>query len=133
MRINAESDIQRMREQLAEECTSSRRQIDNLRKALDDMRYKSEEAIRNLNIKNEELENMMDQMESLGQIITAKNEEIVDHKSTIATLEMKNRKLNDLVNKTIYGKTQDNIDKTINIFKRNPKLASDPRMQEIMY
>lgn len=72
-------------------------------------------------------------MESLGQIIEAKNEEIVDHKSTIATLEMKNRKLNDLVNKTIYGKTQDNIDKTINIFKRNPKLASDPRMQEIMY
>lgn len=49
-----------MREQLAEESTSSRREIDNLRKALDDMRYKSEEAIRNLNIKNEEIENMMD-------------------------------------------------------------------------
>jgi Holliday junction resolvase RusA-like endonuclease len=60
MRINSESDIQRLREQLADETSTSRKDIDNLRKALDDMRYKQEEAIRNLNIKNEEIENMMD-------------------------------------------------------------------------
>jgi hypothetical protein len=46
---------------------------------------------------------------------------------------MKNRKLNDVVNKAIYGQTQENIDKTINVFKKRPKLAGDPRMQELMY
>lgn len=36
---------------------------------------------------------------------------------------MKNRKLNDTVNKAIHGKTQDNIDKTMNVLTRR---AADP-------
>jgi len=40
--------------------SSSKKDIDNLRRALDDMKYKNEEAIRQINIKNEEIESMMD-------------------------------------------------------------------------
>ena len=67
------------------------------------MRYKQEESIRNVNVKNEEIESLMDQMDNLSLIIEQKEESIMDHKSSIATLEMKNRKLNDVVNKAIYG------------------------------
>lgn len=105
MRINAEGDISRLREQLADEISSSRKEIDNLRKALDDMRYKQEESIRNINVKNEEIEAMLDQLDNLSKIIERKEEHIVDLKSSIAQLEMKNRKLNDVVNKAIYGQT----------------------------
>jgi predicted nucleic acid-binding Zn-ribbon protein len=66
MRINAEGDIERLREQLADEMSSNKQEIDNLRRALDDMRYKQEEAIRQINIKNEEIESMMDQMDNLS-------------------------------------------------------------------
>jgi len=38
---------------------------------------------------------------------------------------MKNRKLNDVVNKAIYGKTQGNIDKTMSVFKKRPSFAGD--------
>jgi len=48
-------------------------------------------------------------------------------------MEMKNRKLNDVVNKAIYGQTQGNIDKTMTVFKRNPKMMGDERMQNLMH
>lgn len=133
MRVNAETDIQRLREQLAEEMSTSRREIDTLRKALDDMHFRSEEAIRAINVKNEEIEGLLDKIDNLGKIIEAKHEDIVDLRGNVAQLEMKNRKLNDVVNKVLYGQTEENINKTIDIFKKNPKLAKDPRMEEIMY
>jgi len=44
-------------------------------------------------------------MDNLSKIIDKKENDIIDAKSSIACLEMKNRKLNDVVNKAIYGKT----------------------------
>ena len=46
MRINSESDVARLREQLADHLSTSKVEIDNLRRALDDMRYKNEESCR---------------------------------------------------------------------------------------
>jgi hypothetical protein len=60
MRINSESDISRLREQLADQMSTSQQEVENLRRALDDLRYQNEEAIRQINIKNEEIESMMD-------------------------------------------------------------------------
>ena len=102
MRINAESDIARMREQLADEAGNALKEQENLRRALDTMRYNHEEAIRQINVKNEEIESLMNNMEKLSTIIETREHEIADHKSTIVQLEMKNRKLNETVNKTIY-------------------------------
>jgi len=48
---------------------------------------------------------MMDQMDNLGKVIERKEHVIADFKSTVVGLEMKNRKLNDVVNREIYGKT----------------------------
>lgn len=39
MRINAEADISRMREQLADQMSTSLKDVENLRRALDDMKY----------------------------------------------------------------------------------------------
>ena len=105
MRINSESDISRLREQLADQMSTSQQEIETLRKALDDLRYQNEEAIRQINIKNEEIESMMDQMDNLSKIIKRKEDDIVDQKTHVTQLEMKNRKLNDTVNKAIHGKT----------------------------
>ena len=46
MRINSESDISRLREQLADQMSSSSQEVETLRRALDDLRYQNEEAIR---------------------------------------------------------------------------------------
>lgn len=46
MRVNSEGDIARLREQLADAMATSNKEIENLRRALDDMRYQNEEAIR---------------------------------------------------------------------------------------
>lgn len=60
----------------------------------------------------------MDQMDNLGKIVEKKENYIADIKSEILLLEMKNRKLNETVNKAIYGTTQGNIDKTMDVLKR---------------
>jgi hypothetical protein len=61
---------------------------------------------------------MMDQMDNLGKLIEKKEWDIADLKSSICALEMKNRKLNETVNKAIYGQTQGNIDKTMEVLTR---------------
>jgi chromosome segregation ATPase len=123
MRVNSEGDIARLREQLADAMATSAKEVENLRRALDDMKYQNEESIRQINIKNEEIESMMDQMDNLGKIIEKKEWDIADHKASICHLEMKNRKLNETVNKAIYGKTQGNIDKTMDVLTRR---GTDP-------
>lgn len=60
----------------------------------------------------------MNQIDTLGQIIEQKDFEQSDLKADILQLEMKNRKLNEIVNKHIYQSTQDNIDKTMNVLKK---------------
>ena len=92
------------------------------------MKYKYEDAVRQINIKNEEIESMMDQMDNLGKVIERKEHVIADFKSTVVGLEMKNRKLNDVVNREIYGKTQGNIDKTRGVFSKRPDMAGDGRL-----
>lgn len=118
MRINGEGDISRLREQLADQMATSNKELENLRRALDDMKYQNEENLRQINIKNEEIECMMDQMDNLGKLIEKKEWDIADLKSSICALEMKNRKLNETVNKAIYGQTQGNIDKTMEVLTR---------------
>jgi hypothetical protein len=59
------------------------KEIDNLRRALDDMKYQNEEGIRQINLKNEEIESMMDQLDNMGKIIDKKENDIVDLKASI--------------------------------------------------
>jgi hypothetical protein len=44
-------------------------------------------------------------MDQLGKIIEKKDYGIADLNASVCCLEMKNRKLNETVNKAIYGKT----------------------------
>ena len=46
MRINGEGDISRLREQLADQMATSNKELENLRRALDDMKYQNEENLR---------------------------------------------------------------------------------------
>ena len=71
-------------------------------------------------------------MENLTAVIEKREDTITDLKGTVVDIEMKNRKMNDVLNKAIHGKTQANIDKTMNTFKKNPKMSGDPRMQSLM-
>lgn len=60
IRLNSEGDIQRLREQLADALSSSKQETDNLRRAVDNMKFANEESVRNVNLKNEEIENLME-------------------------------------------------------------------------
>ena len=64
-------------------------------------------------------------MDVLSKIIKKKEDDVVDCKSSITQLEMKNRSLNDHVNKHIHGKTNGNIDKTLEVLKRRG-INTDP-------
>ncbi len=64
-------------------------------------------------------------MDQLGKIIEKKDYEIADLNASVCCLEMKNRKLNETVNKAIYGKTQGNIDKTMDVLTRRG-VSQDP-------
>lgn len=57
-------------------------------------------------------------MDNLSMIIERKEHDIADLKANILQLEMKNRKLNETVNKAIHNQTQENIDKTMTVLKR---------------
>ena len=81
MRINSEGDISRLREQLADQMAQSKKEIDTLRRAIDDMKYTNEEQLRQINVKNEEIESMMDQMDNLSKIIGQKEDNGVDLKA----------------------------------------------------
>ena len=72
MRLNAEADISRLREQMADVLSTSKQETDCLKRAIEDMKLKYEEAVRNVNVKNEEIESMMDQMDNLSKIIENK-------------------------------------------------------------
>ena len=47
----------------------------------------------------------MDKMDNLSMIIERKEHDIADLKANILQLEMKNRKLNETVNKAIHNQT----------------------------
>jgi len=74
---------------------------------------------------------MMDQLDNLGRIIDKKENDIVDLKASIMQLEMKNRKLNETVNSAIYGKTQENIDKTMDVMKRRGTTMDHERIRKL--
>ena len=44
---------------------------------------------------------------------------------------MKNRKLNDTVNTAIYGKTQENIDKSMDVLKRRGTDVDHDRIRKL--
>jgi hypothetical protein len=46
MRTNSEGDIARLREQLADQKSTSHHDVENLRKALDEIKYQNEDFIR---------------------------------------------------------------------------------------
>ena len=81
------------------------------------MKFANEESVRNVNLKNEEIENLMEQLEVLGDLIEKKENMIADLNQNIMLLEMKNRKMSQLINEQIYGKTQGNIESTLDILK----------------
>lgn len=53
----------------------------------------------------------------LGDLIEKKENMIADLNQNIMLLEMKNRKMSQLINEQIYGKTQGNIESTLDILK----------------
>ncbi len=68
----------RMREQLADQQGTALKEQENLRRALGDKRYQHEEAIRQVNIKNEDIESQCEDLSTF---------DIADAKATILQLE----------------------------------------------
>ena len=93
------------------------------------MKVQNEDNIRNVHQKNEELEKLMDQLDVLGEIIEKKDNQIVDLNSTIMLLEMKNRKMSEVVNKAIHSVSGNQIGDTMDVLNRR---GGDPRLEAMM-
>lgn len=53
-RVNAETEAERLRQQLAHSSSQSATDIENLKRALDDLRFQNEDNINTINLRNEE-------------------------------------------------------------------------------
>lgn len=87
MRINAEGDVNRLRQQLADALAGSHRDELNLKKALSEMQLINQQNLQTIYEKGDQNLAQMDQLEDLSKIIRQKDNDIVDFKQTISELE----------------------------------------------
>ena len=86
---------------------------DNLKRALDDLRYQNEEAIRTINMKDEEIRFLQKDIMTWREMKDKQSDEIEALKQIITDLEDKNRKLNEKINSIIYNKAAIYKEKTL--------------------
>ena len=76
MRITCESDVNRLRQQLADTLSASHRDTLNLKKALTDMQQTNAQALQTIYEKGDQNLQQMQQLEDLSKIIREKDKEI---------------------------------------------------------
>ena len=107
-------DIDRQRKDLERDLASKSMDCDNLRRAVDEQSYENENLRRTIACKQDEIS-------SLNKIIqqsALNNSELVNTikklEDVIKDVEDKNKKLNDLLNATIYNRAEQYKEKVIN-------------------
>jgi exonuclease VII small subunit len=93
LRINAEADLARVRQQLADLLQTSHRDISNLKKALSDMQTLNNRSLATIYEKGDQNLQQMQQMEDLSAIIRARENTIADLNQSIQDLQDDNRNL----------------------------------------
>lgn len=113
-----ESDNNNIRHFAEDRQSQDSKTIDQLRKALDDLKYQNEENRRLANVKQNECDCLNKDIESWREVVERINEENTELKRLIEELESKNKKLIETMNEHIYNKAQNYKQKTMNTLNR---------------
>ena len=99
-------------------------EIENLKRALDDLKYQNEDNINTINVRNEEnmslSQQLLDTQHQLGERLA----ELEQMAAQMAEVEGKNRALNDKINEIIYNKAAVYKEKTLDVLRKNPEQGS---------
>ena len=101
-------------------------EIENLRRALSDIKYQNEENIRVISCKDEENRRLQRDLETMREIIDKGGQEIQRLQDIIADLEDKNRKMNEKLNEVIYNRATAYKQRTLQALK----MTSSPERRE---
>jgi len=102
---------------------------DNLKRAMDDLKYQQEESLRIINLKDQEILYLQKDLSQLRELLDRGQEEHEGLKVLIAELEAKNRRLNDKLTQVIYNKAAAYKEKTLHALQRGDSPERRERIQ----
>ena len=92
-------------------------QLENLKRAIDDLKYQNEELIRTLSLKDEEIRYLQKDVATWREILDKNQQENDELKAIIVDIEEKNRKLNEKISQIIYNKAALYKEKTLHALR----------------
>ena len=123
-RVAAETEADRLRLQLSQTSSQSATDIENLKRALDDLRFQNEDNINTINLRNEENADLSQQLLETQHQLGERCAELEEMAIQMQELEQKNRQLNDKINEIIYNKAAVYKEKTLDVLRKNPEQGS---------
>ncbi len=93
-----------MREELGTLRSCSAQEIENLKRALNDIKYQNEENMRTINLKEDENRFLQKDLQGWKEVLEKTSMENQRLNEIIEELEQKNRMMNEKLNEVIYNK-----------------------------
>jgi len=87
---------------------------------MNDLRYQNEENIKQVNLRNGDIKDLMMQMDALNMTIDTKDEQIEQLKDSVLQAEIKARKTLEKLNKATSGEAQNSIDQAMTMLSKVP-------------
>lgn len=95
--------------------------IENLKRALDDLRFQNEDNINTINLRNHENADLNRELLETKHALGEREAELDEMQAQMNEVEKKNRMLNDKINGIIYHKAAVYKEKTLEVLKKNPE------------
>lgn len=112
-RVYADTESDRLRNALSDLQCSSSHEIENLKRAVDELRMQNEENLQTIHHRNIDLSEISRMNNELKQAMGQTDTENEDLQAQIIAVEKKNRMLNDKINEIIYNKATNYKNKTL--------------------
>ena len=110
-----------MRDQLNHISGQSTADIENLKRALDDLRFQNEDNINTINLRNHENADLNRDLLETKHTLGEREAELEELQAQMNEVEKKNRMLNDKINEIIYNKAATYKERTLEVLKKNPE------------
>ena len=110
-----------MRMQLNHVSGQSTNDIENLKRALDDLRFQNEDNINTINLRNHENADLNSELLAAKHALGEREAELEELQAQMNEVERKNRMLNDKINEIIYNKAAVYKEKTLEVLRKNPE------------
>ena len=123
-RMNSEKEADRLRTELNSVVNQSAEDTENLKRAVDDLRFQNEENINTINNRNNENQRLNQELLQTQHILGERDAELEDLRFQMGEVEKKNRALNDRINEIIFNKAAAYKEATLEALKKNPETGS---------